>query len=272
MFSLIYLVASLAVLACAQSADESPRVIDPHSQTIWTAGKVETVSWDTTGVNVYDGGNRPLAGQILLGYLINSTNQYLWADEPIATGFLLLEKQTQVIVPEVPTGTYFIALLGDSGNWSQLFKINNPSEPTGVAPPSSLVVSTVPSSASSSTTTGSASNTTSSVASTETTSAVSKNTTTSASSTRVTGSGGSTSVTSTTTAATISTNATGSTSTSASATVISTASNSNSNSTSTSTTTTTNQPNGARDGKVLGALAHVPVQIVLWLGTVAMLL
>ncbi|KAJ8456766.1 hypothetical protein ONZ51_g11930 [Trametes cubensis] len=145
MFSLIYLVASLAVLACAQSADESPRVIDPHSQTIWTAGKVETVSWDTTGVNVYDGGNRPLAGQILLGYLINSTNQYLWADEPIATGFLLLEKQTQVIVPEVPTGTYFIALLGDSGNWSQLFKINNPSEPTGVAPPSSLVVSTVPS-------------------------------------------------------------------------------------------------------------------------------
>ncbi|KAH9896689.1 hypothetical protein C8Q73DRAFT_643264 [Cubamyces lactineus] len=267
MLHLIYLVLSLAALACAQSADENPRVIDPHSQTTWTAGKVETVSWDTTGINVYDDANRPLAGQILLGYLINSTNQYLWADEPLAKGFLLLEKQTQIIVPEVPTGTYFIALLGDSGNWSQLFKINNPSEPTGAALPSSLVVSTVSSSATSSTTTGGASNSTSSsgVHSTETASTASINNTTSLLSTGATTSGASASVTSTATAATSSSNATTSASTSASATVISTPSNS------TSTSTATNQPNDARGEKGQRALFRVPVQIVFWLGIAAVL-
>ncbi|KAI0324497.1 hypothetical protein GY45DRAFT_1331494 [Cubamyces sp. BRFM 1775] len=268
MLDLVYLVISLAALVCAQSADENPRVIDPHSQTVWTAGKVETVSWDTTGVNVYDGANRPLAGQILLGYLINSTNQYLWADEPLAKGFLLLEKQTQVIVPEVPTGTYFIALLGDSGNWSQLFKINNPSEPTGVAPPSSLVVSTVSSSAmSSSTTTGGASNSTSSVRSTGTTTTASNNTTTSALSTGSTASGGSVSSTSTATAATTSSNATASTSasTGTTATVIPISSNSNS----TSTATVTSQPNEARGWRAPGGLVHM-IQIVSWFGIAAM--
>ncbi|KAH9896688.1 hypothetical protein C8Q73DRAFT_420484 [Cubamyces lactineus] len=107
---------------------------------------------DTTGIDVWDDANHPLTGKVILGYLIDSESQHLWEDEPLAQGIPFLQKETEVVVPDVPSGTtYFIALEGDSGNWSQLFTIINPAEPSGVAPPSSLVLSTPPANLTSST-------------------------------------------------------------------------------------------------------------------------
>ncbi|KAI0659013.1 hypothetical protein C8Q70DRAFT_1054312 [Cubamyces menziesii] len=137
----LYSIAFLIAFALAQSSDENPPVINPHSETIWMVGTVQNVAWDITGIDVWDDAGHPLTGKVILGYLIDSESQHLWEDEPLAQGIPFLQKETEVVVPDVPTGTtYFIALEGDSGNWGQLFTIINPTEPSGIAPPSSLIV------------------------------------------------------------------------------------------------------------------------------------
>ncbi|KAI9063610.1 hypothetical protein FKP32DRAFT_1676313 [Trametes sanguinea] len=159
-------IVSFAAVAFAQiqSHDPNPPVINPHSSTVWTVGDTETVTWSTTGIIVNDPAGRPLSGKVVLGYLTDDA-QFLWQAQPLAQGFLLSEKQTQVVVPNVPTGKYFIALEGDTGNWSQNFQINNPSEPSGT-PPKSLAVTPVSSGAASSTTAASSTSTQSASATT----------------------------------------------------------------------------------------------------------
>ncbi|KAI0371980.1 hypothetical protein BV20DRAFT_964658 [Pilatotrama ljubarskyi] len=179
MRAVLYAVASFAALAFAQiqSHDPNPPVLNPHSGTTWTVGATETVTWDTTGIITTDPAGRQLTGKVVLGYL-KSDGQFLYQSTPIAQGFLIAQKQAQVVVPEVPSGKYFIALEGDTGNWSQLFTITNPSEPSGT-PPTSIAVTPVSSGAAASSTTssGSASSTTATSASASTTSAPSESST-----------------------------------------------------------------------------------------------
>ncbi|OJT07034.1 hypothetical protein TRAPUB_2065 [Trametes pubescens] len=85
--------------------------------------------------------------------VISPNSATVWTvAQPLVHGFLIQNKQVQVVVPEVPSGKYFIALEGDTGNWSQDFTIKNPAEPSGT-PPTSIVVTPVATSAASSTTT-----------------------------------------------------------------------------------------------------------------------
>ncbi|CDO70114.1 hypothetical protein BN946_scf184806.g41 [Trametes cinnabarina] len=178
MRAFLYTIVSFAALAIAQieSHDPNPPVLSPHSSTVWTVGATETVTWSTTGIIVNDPAGRPLSGKVVLGYLTGDS-QRLWQSTPLAQGFLLSQKQTDVVVPDVPTGKYFIALEGDTGNWSQVFQINNPSEPSGT-PPKSIVVTPVSSGAASSTTTADSSTSTLSASATTTeSSSTSQNTT-----------------------------------------------------------------------------------------------
>ncbi|KAI8970900.1 hypothetical protein BD414DRAFT_501550 [Trametes punicea] len=149
--TVLYTIASFVALAVAQvqSHDPNPPVLIPNSATVWTVGDTETVTWDTTGIVLTDPAGRELTGQVVLGYLAGQS-QLLYQTQPLAQGFLLSQKQTQVVVPNVPSGIYFIALEGDTGNWSPNFKIVNPSEPSGT-PPKSIVVTPVSSGAASTT-------------------------------------------------------------------------------------------------------------------------
>ena len=41
----LYPIAFLIAFAVAQSSDENPPVINPHSETIWMVGTVQNVAW-----------------------------------------------------------------------------------------------------------------------------------------------------------------------------------------------------------------------------------
>ncbi|KAJ8455798.1 hypothetical protein ONZ51_g12332 [Trametes cubensis] len=268
MRTVFYTVVSLAALALAQiqSHDPNPPVLEPHSGTEWTVGATETVSWDTTGIIVNDPAGRPLTGQVVLGY-VTADSQFLWQTQPLTKGFLLSEKQTQVVVPNVPSGKYFIALEGDTGNWSQQFTIKNPAEPSGT-PPKSIVVTPVSSGTASTT----SSDSTSSAQSTSTSSSASVTITSGAStasrSTTSSGTASSTSDTSATSSGTSSgATATAPSGTTSSATSLATVLSSSSSSS--AAPTGTNSPNGAQSWKAAGSGVVIPAVGLFVAGMVA---
>ncbi|KAH9896898.1 hypothetical protein C8Q73DRAFT_789195 [Cubamyces lactineus] len=261
MRTVFYTVVSLAALALAQiqSHDPNPPVLEPHSGTEWTVGSTETVSWDTTGIIVTDPAGRPLTGQVVLGY-VTADSQHLWQTQPLTAGFLLSEKQTQVVVPNVPSGKYFIALEGDSGNWSQQFTIKNPAEPSGT-PPASIVVTPVSSGAASAT----SSDSTSSAHSTSTSASTSATTTTDASATSGSGTSSGTGSTTSGVSVTSSGTSSGATATAPSGTGSSGTSSAtslatvlSSSSGSSAAPTGTNAPNGAQSWKASGSSVVIP--------------
>ncbi|KAI0330314.1 hypothetical protein GY45DRAFT_1323868 [Cubamyces sp. BRFM 1775] len=273
MRTVFYAIVSFAALALAQiqSHDPNPPVLEPHSGTEWTVGATETVSWDTTGIIVTDPAGRPLTGKVVLGY-VTADSQFLWQTQPLTQDFLLSEKQTQVVVPNVPSGKYFIALEGDTGNWSQQFTIKNPAEPSGT-PPKSIVVTPVSSgaaSATSSDSTTSAQSTSTSAATSATTtkgasaasgSGTSSGTGSSTSGTSATSSGTSTSATATAPSGTSSSDT--NSATSSLATVLSSSSGSG------TAPTGTNAPNGAQSWKAAGSRVALPAVGLLVAGMIA---
>lgn len=90
-----------------------PRIISPNAHTVWVAGKVETVIWDTSNapVNISNGA----------AVVLNSAAGPLSPN--LATGFDLRSGSVNVTVPIVPPDRYSITLFGDSGNRSPMFKI-----------------------------------------------------------------------------------------------------------------------------------------------------
>ncbi|KAF7791405.1 hypothetical protein EIP86_002419 [Pleurotus ostreatoroseus] len=101
----------------------TPSISAPNASTIWQPGETQVVTWSTADL---DDTGKEAVGYLLLGYLENDSEN-LDIKHPLATGFHLGDGQTTVTVPNVPTrDDYIVVLLGDSGNTSPQFTIQNP--------------------------------------------------------------------------------------------------------------------------------------------------
>ncbi|KAH9889977.1 hypothetical protein C8Q73DRAFT_706216 [Cubamyces lactineus] len=112
----------------------SPPITRPNHEDKWTTGQVQTVTWDSTGLNVTG-----VNGTLLLGYVLPNTTRLVWTDQPLAEHVPLADEVVNIILPNVPTGDeYFMILLGDMNNTSPLFAISNPAIVVATTPPLSL--------------------------------------------------------------------------------------------------------------------------------------
>ncbi|KAI9059273.1 hypothetical protein FKP32DRAFT_1658198 [Trametes sanguinea] len=116
----------------------SPPITRPRGGDRWNTLEVQTVKWDTTGMNVTG-----LNGTLLLGYVAPNTTKYVYEDQPLAQNFPMSDEAVNIILPDVPTGSeiYFVILLGDMNNTSPLFSIFSNSDSQGltkISPPATL--------------------------------------------------------------------------------------------------------------------------------------
>jgi len=123
----------------------APVITSPSAGTVWIVGKVETVTWNATGIPT------GVTGKIVLGFL-TSESENLSKDD-LASGFNLADGKVDITVPSVATRTnYIIALFGDSGNISPKFTIQGLSSSaaseskTGASSTPPAVASSAPSS------------------------------------------------------------------------------------------------------------------------------
>ncbi|KAM5538718.1 hypothetical protein V8D89_007747 [Ganoderma adspersum] len=119
----------------------SPPILQPNHEVEWQALEVQTVTWDTTGLNVTG-----LNGTILLGFVRPDTTRFVYQAQPIAQNFALADEAVNIILPDVPTSNrYFLILLGDMNNTSPLFGIagTDQNNPTSTVLPSSLPPQTI---------------------------------------------------------------------------------------------------------------------------------
>ncbi|KAI0360647.1 hypothetical protein OH77DRAFT_1556810, partial [Trametes cingulata] len=84
-----------------------------HDADSWGDRDCDLVSSRVLWYMVYDGhrhygSRRQVMGQVVLGYLTED-GQFLWQSTPIAECFDIAQEHVQVVVPEVPSGQYFIA-------------------------------------------------------------------------------------------------------------------------------------------------------------------
>lgn len=100
----------------------SPTITSPTAGVIWPVGSTQLVTWDTSDIPPSGQSN---TGTILLGYYDNeSSSENLNYTNPLAYGFLLTAGCQSIVIPSVIyRDTYFIVLLGDSGNASPDFTI-----------------------------------------------------------------------------------------------------------------------------------------------------
>ncbi|KAJ2928645.1 hypothetical protein H1R20_g8441, partial [Candolleomyces eurysporus] len=93
----------------------TPAVLQPRHGDTWVVGERRVVEWDTSSppqhiTNPY--------GTIKL-----RKDDYTM-DESLAERFSILAGSREIVVPDVAEGdNYQIVLFGDSGNWSQSFRI-----------------------------------------------------------------------------------------------------------------------------------------------------
>ncbi|OSD07499.1 hypothetical protein PYCCODRAFT_1456299 [Trametes coccinea BRFM310] len=116
----------------------SPPITRPRGGDRWNTLEVQTVKWDTTGLDVTG-----LNGTVLLGYVAPNTTKHIYQDQPLAQNFALSDEAVNIILPDIPTGNeiYFVILLGDMNNTSPLFSIFNSSDTDGltkISPPATL--------------------------------------------------------------------------------------------------------------------------------------
>ncbi|KAI0662206.1 hypothetical protein C8Q70DRAFT_633497 [Cubamyces menziesii] len=112
----------------------SPPITRPNHEDKWNTGQVQTVTWDSTGLNVTG-----VNGTLLLGYVLPNTTRLVWTDQPLAQNVPLADDAVNIILPNVPTGDeYFMILLGDMNNTSPLFAIANAAIVEATTPPLSL--------------------------------------------------------------------------------------------------------------------------------------
>jgi len=92
-----------------------PPILSPNAATVWTAGAVETVTWDASGApaDISNGA----------AVVLRKDNTNL---ATLASGFDLRSGSVDVTVPSdvAPGNDYQIILFGDSGNLSQDFTID----------------------------------------------------------------------------------------------------------------------------------------------------
>lgn len=115
-FSMMSLVNALPVEF--QQADVySPLVLYPNASTIWKVGTIYNVTWDNS--------NAPKDITNSVGKIqLRKGGQTL--PEVLAEGFDILSGIHEIQVPQVTPGSdYSIVLMGDSGNFSPEFEIEN---------------------------------------------------------------------------------------------------------------------------------------------------
>ncbi|KAL0060631.1 hypothetical protein AAF712_012574 [Marasmius tenuissimus] len=122
--ALLALFAATATVSASPLAKRdiwSPPITSPDATTVWEAGQVVQVTWDTANPpEVF-----PDGGQITL----KNFNTALFDDTVfnvvVKEGFSLTDGSAEITVPSnIPTDDqYFITLFGDSGNTSPNFRI-----------------------------------------------------------------------------------------------------------------------------------------------------
>ncbi|KZP20269.1 hypothetical protein FIBSPDRAFT_789629 [Athelia psychrophila] len=92
-----------------------PPVTYPHTGTVWKVGAKYKVTWDTSNPP------KQITNKIGEIYLRRGDSTLPTA---LASGFSILEGHKVITVPSVKAGSnYRIVVMGDSGNWSDEFKI-----------------------------------------------------------------------------------------------------------------------------------------------------
>ncbi|KAH9933229.1 uncharacterized protein BXZ73DRAFT_18801, partial [Epithele typhae] len=98
-----------------------PPITDPTSQTVWTVGEKETVTWDTSVLEGVTPSNPN--GTLLLGTFVDD-QEHLMTESPLAKDFSLFDGNVTLTVPSVDPGKdYIVCLVGNSGNISPVFTI-----------------------------------------------------------------------------------------------------------------------------------------------------
>ncbi|KAI0086235.1 hypothetical protein BDY19DRAFT_895304 [Irpex rosettiformis] len=117
-----FLTAAVAVSASpAQHAARdvwTPRVLYPHSGTVWYSGQRHNVTWDLSSQPVNITNNN--------GFILLRSGTF---ETPVIVGygFLLTSGRVEITVPDVLSRSdYSLVLFGDSGNWGEEFTINGP--------------------------------------------------------------------------------------------------------------------------------------------------
>jgi len=101
----------------------SPPITSPKQGAVWKVGSKQVVTWNASSIPQGAQGN---TGTIMLGYNDNTGSENLDYEHPLADGFLLTAGKQSITVPNVPKrSTYFVAVLGDSGNTSPMFTIHS---------------------------------------------------------------------------------------------------------------------------------------------------
>lgn len=105
----------------------NPPVTTPSSNTVWHAGRTETVRW-TVDQDDIPANAKNYEGTIKLGYLSKEDKDggyhLYWT---LASNFPITDGEADVTLPAdlEPRDDYIIVLLGDSGNRSKKFTIKN---------------------------------------------------------------------------------------------------------------------------------------------------
>ncbi|KAI8970915.1 hypothetical protein BD414DRAFT_501592 [Trametes punicea] len=142
-------VLGLFALVRAQVLNLPSTIVSPKNGDVWTVGSTQTVEWSTQGVAMSQPNGDTTLGTLWLGYLTTRTNESsasdftFWSNQPLSQGFSLAKKEVQVVVPNVPTQSTYVIIMGPNWDLSQSFTIENPDDPMGTGVyPSSLSVTT----------------------------------------------------------------------------------------------------------------------------------
>jgi len=116
LFSTMSLVNALPVQLTTRDV-YAPPVLYPNASTIWTVGSKYNVTWDNS--------NPPKQITNPVGRIqLRKGNTTL--PQVLASGFNITSGRQEIQVPNVQPGSdYCIVLMGDSGNFSPLFKIED---------------------------------------------------------------------------------------------------------------------------------------------------
>ncbi|EJD54052.1 hypothetical protein AURDEDRAFT_24311, partial [Auricularia subglabra TFB-10046 SS5] len=94
-----------------------PRVMTPHTGTVWKRGATHAVKWDAS--------HPPKDGVSNGSAIYLRKGDMTLMEHPLAEGFDLHKGHQNVKIPGdiAPGEDYRIVLFGDSGNWSEQFTI-----------------------------------------------------------------------------------------------------------------------------------------------------
>lgn len=119
--ALLYSVSALTIPLALRDVAVPP-VTEPTESTVWVVGTTQTVKWDISDLPPRENISNPL-GKVVLGFLTDDSYN-LSIDSPLAEGFDILDGKVDITVPQVESkDNYIVAVIGNSGNISPMFRI-----------------------------------------------------------------------------------------------------------------------------------------------------